>query len=129
MTGSPFQMSQGYEVLPPRSSEAYPIPCEEWDLLKDKISRAASEPWLFHTLGSALVGMALSAVLPIATGTFQLPAQQRSLDVTWLVFICSSVLGVAFLYFAHKQRQTNRERAGDVAAQMQIIEQRYERSP
>jgi hypothetical protein len=129
MTDSPYQMSQGYQVLPPKSSNAYPIPCEEWELLKNKISKASNEPWLFHTLGSALVGVALSAALPIVTSAFQLPAQQRSQDITWLVLVCTSILGVAFLYFAHKQREANRERATDVAAQMQLIEQRYESAP
>ena len=130
MTGEPaFQMSQGYEVLPPKSGKAYPIPCDEWDLLKNKISKATSEPWLFHTTGSALIGMALSALLPIVTNAFQLPAQQRAQDVTWLVLVITGVCGAACLYFAHKERQANRDRASDVAAQMQLIEQRYERAP
>ncbi|MCI4569041.1 hypothetical protein [Lysobacter sp. CFH 32150] len=126
---SSFQMSQGFEVLPPKSGKAYPIPCEEWDLLRNKISKATSEPWLFHTVGSALLGMALSALLPIVSNTFQLPAQQRALDITWLVFVITGVCGLACLFFSHKERQVNRERASDVAAQMQLIEQRYERAP
>lgn len=129
MTESPFQMSQGFEVLPPKSSKAYPIPCDEWELLKTKISRATSEPWLFHTLGSALVGMGLSAIIPIATGTFTLPQQQQALNITWLILIASLFVGLACLYFAHEERKVNRERATDVAAQKQLIEQRYERSP
>ncbi|MGB5853410.1 MAG: hypothetical protein WBG85_14085 [Rhodanobacter sp.] len=129
MTDGSFQMSQGYEVLPPRSSKAYPIPCDEWDLLKNKISKATNEPWFFHTLGSALVGMALSALLPIVTNAFKLPEQQQSLNITWLVLICAGAIGIACLYFAHRQRGMNRERAADVAAQMQVIEQRYQSAP
>ena len=129
MTGEPtFQMSQGFEVLPPKSGQAYPIPCDEWDLLKSKISKATSEPWLFHTVGSALLGMALSALLPIVSDSFQLPAQQQAYNVTWLVLITSAVCGAACLYFSHKEREINRERATDVAAQMQLIEKRYERA-
>jgi Na+/melibiose symporter-like transporter len=126
---SPYQMSQGLEVLPPKSGQAYPIPCAEWDLLRDKISRTTHEPWLFHTVGSALLGMALSAFLPIITDTFQLPAQQRVHDITWLVLIVSSICGAACLYFSHKERQIHRERTSDVVAQMQLIEQRYDRAP
>ena len=129
MTDAPFQMSQGYEVLPPKSSKAYPIPCEEWDLLKGKISKATNEPWLFHTVGSALAGMALSALFSIVTDAFKLPEQQRNLDATWFVLVSAALLSAAFLYFAHKEREVNRERATDVAAQMQLIEQRYQRAP
>ncbi len=39
-----FRMSQGLDVLPPRSGNAYPIPCEEWDVLKTRASRLANEP-------------------------------------------------------------------------------------
>ncbi|MCU1160307.1 hypothetical protein JAK41_19305 [Stenotrophomonas maltophilia] len=124
-----FQLSQGYEVLPPKSGKAYPIPCDEWELLKGKISRAAAEPWLFHTVGSALLGMALSALLPIVTNAFQLPAQQRALDITWLVLIITGVCGIVCLLFSHKERQVHRERASDVAAQMQLIQQRYDQAP
>ena len=126
---SPYQVSQGYEVLPPKSGKAYPIPCDEWEFLKKKISNATHEPWLFHTLGAALVGMSLSALLPIVADTFQLPAQQRAHDITWLVFVASAICGAACLYFAHKERETHRDRATDVAAQMQLIQQRYEQTP
>ncbi|MGJ4729100.1 hypothetical protein [Luteimonas sp. SDU101] len=129
MTDSSFQMSQGYQVLAPKSGKAYPIPCEEWKLLKEKISRISDEPWLFHTLGSALIGMAFSAALPIVSQAFQLPEQQRSLDVTWMVLICTGLLGIGCLLLAQKQRRIARERASDVSAQMQVIEQRYESAP
>lgn len=123
-----FQLSQGYEVLPPKSGKAYPIPCDEWELLKGKISKATAEPWLSHTIGSALLGMALSALLPIVTSAFQLPAQQRALDITWLVLIITGVCGLVCLLFSHKERQVHRERASDVAAQMQLIQQRYDQA-
>ncbi|GHU33062.1 hypothetical protein AGMMS50256_24290 [Betaproteobacteria bacterium] len=126
---SPYQVSQGYEVLPPKSGKAYPIPCDEWKFLKDKISKATHEPWLFHTLGAALIGMSLSAFLPIVTDAFQLPTQQRAHDITWMVLIVSAVCGVAFLFLAHKERGVYRDRATDVAAQMNLIQQRYDQTP
>src|SRR6266478_6052003 len=42
-----FRMSQGFDVLPPRSGNAYPIPCEEWDDLKARASRLSNELWVF----------------------------------------------------------------------------------
>lgn len=125
---SPYQMSQGLEVLRPRSGKAYPIPCEEWELLKQKIGRATTEPWFFHTLGSILLGAGLSAFIPIVTNSFVLPAQNYALGVTWVVAVSASVCGVVCLLFAQKEKAVHRERASDVVAQMQLIEHRYERA-
>lgn len=124
----PFQLSQGLEVLQPKSGQAYPIPLDEWSLLKGKIKRLTTEPWLFHTLGSLFVGAALSILVGIFIGTFQLPAQQRQLDVAWALAAVTLICGVVCLFFAHKERSVFRERANDVVAQMDLIETRFERS-
>jgi hypothetical protein len=123
-----FRVSQGFDVLLPKSGKAYPIPCEEWNFLKNKMITATTEPWVFHTAGSALIGMALSALLLLLASTFQLPAQQHAHDVTFMIFVCSAVIGLSCLYFAHKERAVIRTRATDVVAQMQIIEQRFDQS-
>lgn len=124
----PFQLSQGFEVLRPKSSRAYPIPCNEWNLLKGKIKKLTTEPWLFHTLGSLFIGAALSTLVAILIGTFQLPAQQRQLDIAWAVVVVTLICGIVSLFFAHKERGVFRERANDVVAQMDLIETRYEHS-
>jgi hypothetical protein len=123
-----FQLSQGYEVLQPKSGQAYPIPCDEWGWLKGKIKKLTMEPWLFHTLGSLFIGAALSALVAILVGTFQLPAQQRQLDITWAVVVVTFISGIVCLFFAHKERGIFRERANDIVAQMDLIETRYEHS-
>ena len=35
-----LKMSQGYEVLKPKSDKAFPIPCNEWDVLKEQLEFA-----------------------------------------------------------------------------------------
>ena len=121
-----FQVSQGLEVLRPRSGKAYPIPCEEWMHLKTKISKLSSEPWFFHTVGSLLLGAALTTYVSILLGTFSLPAQQRTLDIAWSVVAATTISGLFCLLFAHKERGAQRERASEVVAQMDLIEKRYE---
>jgi len=125
---APYQMSQGLDVLRPKSGQAYPIPCDEWTLLKGKIEKLTSEPWLFHSLGFVLLGAALPTFVTILLGTFQLPAQQRALDIAWAVVAVTLICGLACLYFANKERGVHRERANDVVAQMDLIEKRYDRS-
>ena len=125
---NPYQLSQGLEVLRPKSGEAYPIPCDEWTILKDKIKKMTSEPWLFRSLGFLFLGAALSTFVTILIGTFQLPEKQRVLDIAWAVVVVTVVCGCACLCFAWKEREISRERASDVVAQMDLIEKRYERS-
>lgn len=125
----PYQLSQGLDVLRPKSGEAYPIPCEEWTMLKGKIGKLTSEPWFFHSLGFLLLGASVSTFVAIILGTFQLPAQQRALDIAWSVVAVTTICGLACLYFANKERGVHRERASDVVAQMDLIEKRYERKP
>jgi RNAse (barnase) inhibitor barstar len=122
-----IQLSQGLIVLPPKSDQAYPIPCEEWVLLKSKMSRHTSEPWFFHTIGSILLGAALSTLIAILTGTFHLPDQQRALDIAWSVLATTVLSGLMCLLFAHKERGVHREQAREVVALMDLIEKRYER--
>lgn len=119
-------MSQGLEVLRPRSGKAYPIPCEEWELLKQNIGRATTDPWLFRTLGSLLLGAGLSAFIPIVSDSFVIPSQSYALGVTWVVAVSASICGLVCLMLAQKERQVHRDRASDVVAQMQLIQRRYE---
>lgn len=122
----PYQLSQGLDVLRPKSGRAYPIPCDEWSMLKGKINKLTSEPWLFHSLGFLFLGAAVSTFVTILLGSFALPAQQRAQDIAWAVVVVTVVCGLACLYFANKERGVHRERASDVVAQMDLIEKRYE---
>jgi hypothetical protein len=121
-----FQISQGLDVLKPRSGPAYPIPCKEWNQLKSRIGILSSDPWFFHTIGSLLFGASITSILPIIFGTFSLPSQQRTLDIAWAVVICSALSGALCLIFANKERSAQRVRASEIVAQMELIEERYE---
>ena len=124
-----IQMSQGFEILPPRAGQAYPIPCDEWASLKERLSRSAFEPWFYHTIGSVFIGVAASTFISILLGVYESPAQHSYLPTAWAVVATSSIVGFLCLIFAHQQRLAARERAGDVIAQMDLIEKRYERTP
>lgn len=128
MKKASFQVAQGLEVLIPKSGKAYPIPCDEWAILKDKLHRRTDEPWLFRAIGSALLGACLSTVVIIITGTFQLPAQQRQHDIAWGVVVITIFSSVICFIFSEMQRRLHKERVSDVIAQMDLIEKRYEQT-
>ena len=120
------KVSQGYEVLRPKSDKAFPIPCNEWDVLKSQISELTTEPWLFHTLGSLLLGASLASVISIWTAAVN-TTNPNILVIAWAVVVSCAVCGVSSLYFAHKERQVYRARAQTVVTQMGLIESRFER--
>lgn len=128
---SSFRVSQGYDVIPPRSGPAYPILCEEWDYLKSKISQISDEALTFHKVGWLLVGASLSTFIAILTGSFA-PAQgapPTRLTVAWAVVAVALICGLLALYFSRQQRQVTRVKSSDVLKQMELIEKRYETPP
>jgi hypothetical protein len=125
-TGS-FRISQGLDVLPPKSGNAYPIPCEEWDVLKSRASRLANEPWLFQSLGSLLLGAALTTFVTILLGSFGRPEQQGACIVAWAVVAVALISGALCMVFANKERDVQRQRASDIVTQMELIEGRFDR--
>lgn len=124
---SNLKLSQGYEVLRPKSDKAFPIPCNEWDVLKAKIQALTTEPWLFHTAGSTLVGAALATAISIWTGAVSTASLSNAIVIAWAVAAVCLITGLACLRFAHKEREVHRAKASDVVTQMTLIEQRFER--
>jgi hypothetical protein len=128
MTGSNLRLTQGFEVLRPKADKAFPIPCAEWDVLREQIAKLSMEPWVFHTVGSMLVGAALATIISIWTGAVTNSASTpNALVVGWAIAAVTGGCGIASLYFAQKERSVHRSRAGSVVTQMQLIEQRFER--
>jgi Na+/melibiose symporter-like transporter len=125
--GGSFQLTQGLEVLKPRTDQAYPIPCEEWASLKTKLLQISSEPWFFHTIGALLLGAAVTTLIAILLGSYSAKGQERALVIAYAVFAVTGIAGSLCLLFAHKERQVQRDRASDIVAQMELIEKRYER--
>ncbi len=121
-----YQMSQGFDVLQPKSGQAYPIPCDEWAILKKKITKLTSEPWLFHSMGFLFLGASISTLVMILSVTLQNPSQKEAQHISWAVVCVTFICGLACLYFAYKERDIRRERASEVVAQMDLIEKRYE---
>ena len=97
-------MSQGLDVLQPKSGQAYPIPCDEWVMLKNKIKVLTAEPWFFHSLGFLFLGAAISTFVTILLDSFQLPEQKTAEVIAWAVFAVTFICGLVCLYFARKER-------------------------
>lgn len=118
-----IKMSQGLDVLQPKSGPAFPVPCVEWDFLKAKIRAMSGSPWLYQTLGSALLGAAVSTALTLLFASLS----EHQQTVGWAAVTTTAVCGILALVFAHQQKAVRQVQASDVLTQMEIIEKRYER--
>ena len=123
-----LKLTQGYEVLRPKNDTAFPIPCNEWDVLRGQIEDLTTEPWLFQTLGAMLLGAALATIISIWTGGVSTASTTSSyVVVAWAITAACCVCGLACLYFANKERDVYRSKAATVVTQMKLIEERFER--
>ena len=123
-----IKASTGLEILLPKAVQALPVPCGEWDVLRSRIEALTTEPWLFHTIGSVLIGAALATLISILTGAVSTQSAANAVVIAWAVVVCTGLIGAICLFFADRERRAYRQRATDVATQMSFIEQRYERT-
>lgn len=124
-----FKMSQDFEIVPPQKKRAYPILIEEWEHLKEKIKNICDNANVYHTIGSALFGVAGSAL--VAALTLEFPKNQNGstpmpIIISWFIFVASLVCGALSLFFGREQRKVQSSTATEVVAQMELIEKRYE---
>lgn len=128
MTATPIIVSQGIEVLPPKSDQGYLVPCNEWDLLRQQIEQLTTDPWLFQNAGSLLLGAAVATVISIWTGAV-VPSgtTPNATVIAWAAAAVCGLTGTSAFYFAHKERSVHRSKASMVVTQMKLIEQRFER--
>lgn len=123
-----IKASTGFEILLPKSVQALSVPCGEWDVLRSRIEALTTEPWFFHTIGSVLIGAALATLISILTGAVSPKAANNAVIIAWAVVVCTGLIGAICLLFADRERKAYRQRASDVATQMSLIDQRFERT-
>lgn len=124
---SGFRISQGLDVLPPKSGNAYPIPCDEWNFLKGKLGLVSDSPWMYQNLASLFVGVGLATFVTIIMGLLP-PLSQSSyaIVIAWAVVAVMVICGLTCLHFAQQQKKMRSVHVSEVIRQMEIIERRYE---
>ena len=126
---SSIQMTQGYDVLSPKTGKAYPILCEEWDYLKNNIGTITERLNIYYTIGSVLLGACLSTLIAIVTGTFPSPNPgivSSKLIIAWAVVVITLIVGIICLCFGREKRKLVQKKASDILSQMELIEKRYQ---
>jgi hypothetical protein len=120
-----FRMSQGLDVLIPKSGNAYPIPCDDWEFLKAKLRQVSELPWGYQNVASVLAGVALTTLVTIILGLLPPLAKSNTVVIAWAVVAVTTICGLACLHFANEQRKMRSVHVSSVILQMEIIEHRY----
>jgi hypothetical protein len=121
-----LHVSQGFDVLQPKSGKAYPVPCDEWQFLKEKLSTAKYPPWIAQALASLLFGASLTTLMSILLGDVASSNSGIYKVIAWAAFATTGIIGIAFLFFAIAQYRIKRTQVSEVIRQMELIEARFE---
>lgn len=125
--GGNLQLSQGFEVLTPKSGKAYPVPCDEWSFLKEKLATTSKPPWVLPALSFTFLGAGLATFISILLGAIPGgPNGTGHLAAAWAVVATSGTCGVACLCLAIKQHRLERTQVSEVIRQMELIERRFD---
>ena len=123
---SGFHISLGLDVLTPKSGNAYPIPCDDWDFLKGKLRQVSEPPWVYQNAAPLLFGVGLATLATIITGTLPpLSSSSQAIVIAWAIVAVTSTCGLVCLHFAKEQKKMRSAHVADVIVQMEIIERRY----
>ena len=128
-TGGNLQLSQGLEVLAPKSGKAYAVPCDEWRFLKEKLEAVSAPPWILPAASFTLLGAAIATIISIISGSVVPGHSGNGVVIAWAVFATTGLVGTACLILAIKQHKMQRTHVSEVVRQMEIIERRFEQEP
>jgi biotin carboxyl carrier protein len=122
-----FQGFHEYMVLRMQKENAYPIMVSDWDYLKKKVEQIQLLGALWYSIGSALLGIAGTAIVGALTLTEAASKIGRPVEaVCWAIGMASLVCGSLTFCFAHRVgKQSGRSKA-DVLAEMERLESKFE---
>lgn len=126
--GNSFEISQNYNVIPPKRGNAYPILCEEWKHLKEQVGNIKTNFKFYHSFGSILLGAGVTTFISILLGVYSKinPANPNTITIAWAIAITATFLGVICLFFANESLKLEANQTRDIVKQMELIEKRYQ---
>lgn len=126
-----FQVTQKFQLMDHETGKAYPIPVKEWDLLKQQIACIKERANVWHTVGSVLLGAALTAVLNGMVGTFPPPPTGSRISIAevinWAFFAVTFISSVLSFCFGRSHLNLQRRSAEGIVNQMHLIEGRFQK--
>ncbi len=120
-----YKFSQDYELIPPQKQRSYPISTSEWNLIKKKISEVKDNFNFWQTLGSLLIGAAISTLITVLINDFK---SDKNLWICWGVLLVTAISGSLSYYFGFIYQKIQNKSKDDVIDFMSIIEERFQNS-
>lgn len=120
-----YKFSQDYELITPQKQRSYPISTSEWNLIKKKISEVRDNFNFWQTLGSILIGAAISTLVTLLINDFK---SAKNILICWGLFLVSVISGSLSFYFGFLYQKIQNISKQDVIGFMVIIEERFQNS-
>ncbi len=118
-----YSQSASYTIYEPEQKDAFIMPFEDWNFVKNKIKSNVHNRWFFSAMASWLWGTAATTFISmIADGTIG-----TSL-IRWIIFGSTLLLGVFSAIFAHSQRKNDSDHKQTIVDYMENIEKRFSSS-
>lgn len=118
------EISYGITIMPPKKAAGYAVSMEEWQHIKSRLLKLDFEPFWYNEFGGSLLGIALTMLISdIASMKFE-----AALSMIWAfrsIYFACFIIAFAILYVTRKQSSLTRDRASDLASQMDLIEARF----
>lgn len=120
---STYSISQDYEIIQPKKGKVYPILIQEWLFIKTKVGEIKIKINFYHTLGSILIGAALSFLATNLATEFK---NVNTETVCWGIFVVALICGSLCFVFGETKRKEVNSKPNFIIDQMDLIETRFE---
>lgn len=124
---SSFNLAHDLVVVKPEKVAAFPIPVSDWEHVRGKVSKIEEPSFVLNTIGSALIGVAVSAIFTVIA--FPESKDTRSLVVLvicWAIFAVALISGGVCLGFDfHSRKNFVSNSKKDVVEEMDRLKTRY----
>jgi len=121
-----LNIAQKLDITEPARESAYPIPVSDWEYLRMRVTQIPGTESLFHTIGSAVLGVTASALVAAKTlPTDQMICNTSAVTLAWIIMWASLAIGILSLIFSHRQRKVQVVSAKLVTDEMDRLKRKY----
>jgi len=122
---STFTFDQTYELAPPKTKLAYPIPCEDWEYLKSSISTISVNTDKYMFISAVLFGIAGSAIVAALTIPPVCGASKHCIFIAWTISGFTFVLGLLAFFCGRDATKEANTSKGRVINEFDRLNKKY----
>lgn len=123
-----FEMPYKYEVLKPQLRKALPITLQDWQQLRDRLTKVPKPPQFVLRLGNGLVGASASGLLSAIVFSIQAADGKAAgwlVVLSWSYTILLATVAGLSLWFGSKVQELSHAAIEAIVSEMLGFEERF----